>query len=51
LASSLLERRPDIAAAERQAISANAKIGIQTAAYFPDRISATGGYEGSPLTS
>jgi NodT family efflux transporter outer membrane factor (OMF) lipoprotein len=51
LPSSLLERRPDIASAERSAASANAKIGIQTAAYFP-AISITGaaGYEGSPLS-
>jgi NodT family efflux transporter outer membrane factor (OMF) lipoprotein len=50
LASTLLERRPDIAEAEREAASENARIGIQTAAYFPDvSISGTGGYEGSPL--
>ena len=52
LASSLLERRPDVAAAERQAESANARIGIQTAAYFPSvSLSGAGGYEGSPLSS
>jgi len=52
LASSLLERRPDVAAAERLAISANAKIGIQAAAYYPSlSLSATGGYEGSPIGS
>jgi len=52
LASTLLERRPDIAAAERQAISANAKIGIQAAAYYPTiSISGEAGYEGSPLHS
>jgi NodT family efflux transporter outer membrane factor (OMF) lipoprotein len=52
LASTLLERRPDIAAAERQAIAANAKIGIQAAAYYPSfSVSGAAGYEGSPLGS
>jgi NodT family efflux transporter outer membrane factor (OMF) lipoprotein len=50
LASTLLERRPDIASAERLAAAANARIGIQTAAYFPSvTISGAAGYEGSPL--
>jgi multidrug efflux system outer membrane protein len=52
LPSSLLERRPDLQAAEQQLVAANAQIGVAKAAYFPEiTLTAIAGYESTALTS
>jgi len=52
LPSELLERRPDIAATERQMASANARIGIAKAAYFPlFNLTPSAGFESTSIVN
>ncbi|HEV2524182.1 MAG TPA: efflux transporter outer membrane subunit, partial [Gammaproteobacteria bacterium] len=51
LPSALLERRPDVAKAERLAAQANAQIGVAISAFFPTlTLSATGGYSSNTFS-
>jgi len=52
LPASLLERRPDIAAAQRRVMAAYAQIGVADAAFFPSlTLSTSGGYRGTSLAN